>query len=622
MDEETGPPEARRADVGVMVRTFAAWALGMSGMWASARGWGGVVMFGPVQGEALRMVGGVTFIGAAGGWALRRWPLASAALWVAISALAMVVAAPNAGRSFGLAAAVSVAAAFAGLVGMSLWSRTTRSANPVAWPAVALVAAGQLGWGFTGAAWIAVLLSIGAFAAATHHDRDPGVSAAIVRHSQRMSGRVTGAVASAVNTGGESIALRAGRLARGVRSSGLLGPTVLAAAISLLLVVPILHRFATAPPTADLVSDFAPHIGHAATTSIIPLSITTPFAYPAFHVLTSLVSGLTGDVATAATVVLALAVALTAVILVWSCTLPMGERPAPGPRVGAAYAIALLVLETPLLISHMLRVGNPYDWAPTNHIYNSPTDVLVLPMALLLVVVIGRAIGTSTPGAWSRRWTGLLAALAMLSKPSMSMALVPAIPAMMIRRKRVRDVAGFVLRAFYIPTAIVFAWQVWYVASDPQRPGAVSVSIDPLATVRIASLDRVSLFFFAPAAATLGLCLWAGGRRFLRDPVVSLSMWCMGWSFVPLLLLAESGDRAADATFVKPATISWVVLNLVSWRFLAGEAVARWRDREIETLPRWIPVAAVWLVIGLVAGVVAYLEWVGVLQLPVRRTGA
>lgn len=595
-----------------------AWAAAMTGTRVVIRGGDPVVIYGPTGDEALRAIGLVVLAIVVALLLLRDRPWANVGAWAIGTVVAAVASAPTAGRAFGAFAAISAGASVAVFVGFRAWPTMPPRHQRIVLAALAPFTLAQWAWTrqVSWAAGAGILATLAVVAA--YHLEAERITA--------WHGAARTATLAAARRAWRTIATVAHQLAEVARRTAArpaTWPLVVAVTGSALLALPVIHRYAFSP-SRDLVSDYNIHLFHASRTTIVPFRLTTPFAYPGFHLSTALLRPVFGGVEGAATFLLVVAVGAAAVVLTWTGSIRFADREPIGWWAGSAFALATIFIETPLIIEQALRLGNPYDWAAVDHVFNSPTDLLVLPLALLQLLVLARAIRSDHLQRRSGLALAVLSVAAMVAKPSLAMVLVGALPLVVLLARRLSAaLVRYLLAWFYVPTAMVVAWQIWYLGAKEAGPDTVGIGIDPMATIRIVSLDRITPLFLLPEVVTIGLCVWAAGRRYLREPAIALALWSLLLSLVPLFLLAETGKRAGDATFAKPATICWVLLNLLSWRFLAGEAVT-WRRGRADgaAAPPWLLAVTAFLALCLVAGAISYLDAVGITTLPIRRTGA
>lgn len=613
-----------------------AWALGISGTRRALIG-PTIILETPVGRSAWWPVALATLVLVVVLVALRdRWGW-NAAAWAAGLVATSAVVSGTAGRSFGIFAALSAGIAVAGVVGLRPAPRWPDRRHLVAWWAIVPFALAQWSWARHAQPAVFGLLAVALAVVAAYHLVPEQVERwhrAVDRAITAVGGGTIRLVQTVVH---RTVHGTAGLVRRTWARPGA-WPLTVGVGTTMVALLPVVHRYAYAGP-GEIASDYYTHFNHAATSSIIPFKLTTPFAYPAFHLTTAALSPLFGGVEGAGTFVLCAVLGTTTGVLTWLCVRPFGGRVRTGWWAGTGFALLALLIESPLIISQALHVGNPYDWAPNAHVWNSPTDILLVPIAITQLIVLGRAM---RDGELDRRWArGLLAisTLAMVAKPSLSMVLVGALPLYLLASRRFRPTLLRCLGVgFYAPTLVVFVWQSWYLATQPPSNQHIEFAIEPMANLRIAGLDHTSPWFYLPPLLTLVLCVWSGGRRYWREPMIAIALWSLLVSLVPLFLLSETGRRSSDATFTKPMTMAWVVVNLLSWRFLWGEALSVWRgeprlDADLaeassgdvaaaeRRAPAWLVVAAVLLALSLVAGALVYLEAAGWMSLPTRQTG-
>jgi hypothetical protein len=582
-------PAARR-----VFPLVAAWCVGVIPALAVIHGSGGTTIYGPVQAAA------------------RPWLVAIPLAWVCLAAVrdhpmlvaiagraALVVACVlathgNVGARYGFTTAVLVLAADAALVdhgpGGPQWA-----ARP-AWGLAVLVAAGAL--------W-----SLGA-------PLPVPLAGAVIASGLRLARARRPDVTSRFDAAVDRALARAAGAARGAAPRIDVAMAVVVAAAQ----VPILHRYASKPPSVVGSSDFHRHLIIVRSGSFWPLHIPTP--HPLFHLsVLALVSPL-GE-AWATTVVLAIAAAILSVVLVALARRTFGGQDGLTGGWAAAFVVGYLLWESPAVLAHALRVGRHYDWAPSVHMFLSPTDDLLIPFALALVMLIGASLERPTSTA---RQGGVLAATCVacaLAKPSLVMALFPAIVIhLTVTRRATKPQVRFLATWIGLPVALVGAWQIWFLRTGggTDLPPMAAV-VKPFDTIRALHMEQASPLLFS-ALLIVPLCMWAGGRRYLATPAIALSCWSLLVGYAYLILVNETGPRRFDGTFAKPAYVCGAVLVLLSLRFLLGEAAAAWRAHRDghEPVPTWFAPAAAFAVISVASGVIGYLESVGLVVLASKVT--
>lgn len=604
-------------------RSLCAWVLGVVGPVAAIRGWGPVVMSHPVQARSIPLILVSTglFVATSPWW--RRSTSVTWAARVVVVLVSALLTASTAGRAPGAIAALAVVVALAALLPERPDPRRVcRSASSLA----VLLAAQALWIRDAGIAPSTVLLVAALVVSAGWPARPPtlteltGARAAIDRRMMRAAHRAASAARGF--RGALAATIRSSRDAR--RNLLLVGACAAGAGA---LMAPVFYRYASRPADVLGFADYEVHLDVASRVGFLPPRIPAP--HPLFHVGVALFAGPLGQ-EWATSLLLGVAVALTFVVMFRLASVDFAGRPGLGVALSLAFAAGQLVVESPSMLASALHIGDVNDWAPTNHMFLSPTDTLLVPLAVIVVVLLSRAFSSSdaTPtdlgaAAPLSRSQGVLLALAsmtaMLAKPSMNMALLVAVPALLVITGRIRTrLTVFLLAWFVTPSVVVLLWQTWFIETGAAGLPEAGIAIRPFETIRMVGLDQVGPLLFL-AALVVPLCLCVGPRRYLREPMVALSLLSMAASLVILVLFNETGARAGDGTFTKPAFISWAVLNVVSWRFLLGEAAhgegaAGWRARRRAW---WLP-AGVLVAVSTVAGVLTYLEAIGALRLATR----
>lgn len=626
----SNPPAERLAQIGIEVGCVAlAFGLGTAGAFLAITGWGQITVVSTLWNDAIIATAAVC-----SGWLVLdrllrgRHALQAVARGAALAA-ALALGAASAGRAVAVLAVVSVMVADAAL---TAWQPTPR------WPprphrvvplAVVVVALAQVAWLATGSVALGLVIDLVALALVELHHRraswfEPWYRGELVL-AQRLDDAGSGALRSVhrwwLGTGaswgrrGAASLRAAGAWVAARPASWRADPErSIAMAITAVLTGIIWHRYASEPAAVLGSSDFETHLFYVEQTSLWPLRV--PLPHPTFHIATATVALAVGTQA-ATVIVLSTASAITASMLVKLCRRSFGGSVPLPAWWGAAFAVATLFADTPSLISRALHIGNPWDWAPAARMVLSPSETVLFPIALALLVRTADAVRRARPPTTAE--TGTLAALAvaaMVTKPTFAVVLVPSVAAYLTMRRRwERHLATSLAIALVVPAIAVGVWQLWFLRVGAGGFPSSDVVIDPLATVRAVNLHRTTPLAISHMAV-VALCLWAGAKRYLGEPIVALAALGVGFAAIELLLLAEDGPRAFDGNFAKPAFTAGALLYLASWRFLLGEAAA-WRRRGGRA-PAWLIASVAFAVVNLVAGTLGYLEAVGALALPVH----
>lgn len=578
--------------------------VGLSGSVLSVRGWGPVDIYGPVRSDALArlVLGGLVFAVVGQVMLNARWQVPTMLRWcwnlVFVAGLTLLMWS-SAGRAYGLVAGLSLVLLQQILVsGPARRGVSATAGGPVL--AAGVVVAAQVAWTSALLGWTLGLLVTSAVVLLTASEAPKWFE---------PLDRATGAVVSAgamlrqlvgANAHEASAAARQSWSATISWLSGQRANLVLPTAAALgaaLFTAPIFWRYASGPPDVVHVTDYDTHLRLAAQIDLFPLYLTTP--HPIFHLSVRVVSLVLGQ-PLAATVVLAGSSAMLVGVLVWLCTIDFGGRAPVGKKVGVAFALGYFFVESPGMIAAAAQLGSRSSWVMLNHAFSSPTDTLQLPFIVLLVALCGLAIGATPERAPSGLLLAAVCIFSTLMKPSILVPLMIAIPVVLLLGRaeswRWRRCAWVML-----PGAALLAWQTWFLEVGAAGVPRAEIAIRPFEAVQLLGLSRANFLILAPAGVVL-LALWAAPRRYLADPMIRLSLVSTAVAVAVMLLLNETGARRTDGSFTKPATAAWIVLHVMSWRFLLGEAIAQSRGRRS---PVWVWIAVAFLAIGVISGIIA-----------------
>lgn len=597
----------------------AAFWIGTWGLRDILAGRGAITIYAPVGADGWRAVALVSALWLVAATVSRRSPLLVWLWRVAAIAAGVALTASNVGRSIGGAAVLSVMVAHAALVEWRPRSGWPERPRQVAWAALVPLAASQVVWTTQRTAWPTIaLLGLGLAAVEAHH-RWPAVPE---RWYLRVAAWIrlgAATMATAGRRGAASVRLRSGwcrGMVRRVRADPV--PCIVGAAGALVM-LPIAYRYSSTPSDVLAASDFPLHLEKAREIEWIPFRPTAP--HPLFHLTVAALLPVVG-LAWASTLVISAVGALTAVVLYSVGRGAFAGRGPLSPLVAAAFALGYFIADSPALVAQWLRVGNPRDWAPSLHVYLSPTDTLLVPFAILLVVLTGRSV-RDHPGEGAGRGWGLtvVAMATVLAKPSFTIAFLPAIALYLVLAGRMdRSLIVYLAKWLYLPSALVVVAQIWFLEAGVNDVGESGIALEPLATLRMLNLGKGGPLIFA-GALIIALAWWAAGRRFLAEPVMALSLTTLLVALVILLLFRETGVRSEHPVFSKPATIVTGVVTVLAWRSGVGDAVAAWSARSERPLPVWFWLGGAFLALTLLGGVLGYLDSAGAISLPVRPTG-
>ncbi len=382
-------------------------------------------------------------------------------------------------------------------------------------------------------------------------------------------------------------------------------------ACSALLLLPVFRRLVVDPSAFVAgTNDFAFHIGFALEhTSFLPPRLPAP--HPLFHLSVAAFAPVLGG-EWAAVVVACLGVAATALVLVLVGRTPVGSATSGLPLPAAcAFALGWIVIESPTVL-WQLATGRDGPFAIV-HFWGSPTEVLTVPLAILLVLLLGSM--ADDPGRWEQPepWFLLGAALVVgaAAKPSVPLVLVPAVLVLCLASPRWRSVdRGRLLARFVLPAALIAAAQTAFLMWGTVPTGDSGFRFAPLEVARAAGMGSGVIFWSFPLLMLVTTPLLC--HRLRGDTCLHLSLLATVVALPPMLLLAETGPRAGDAALLKTGFVGATLVSVFWLRALVAELVDGRRpsaERSGRTATR-LTLAAV-AVLLVVAGVVAYLDAVG-----------
>lgn len=542
--------------------------------------------------------------------------------------------ASTAGRAQGLVAWAAAMAAHAALVRWEPATGYPQRQTLVAWSALPVLVAASLAWLEVGSLPLTLGLLAGALVLVDLRHRRPEAFA--FEHAARVRAQSTAVaawtwlrtlagrgraavVAMEIPERTRQAATQAwGRLLIGIRDPEL----VLAFVASMILMGLIAYRYSSQPPSVLGSADYENHLWYSDRASIWPFQVSVP--HPGFHQSVAALRSVLGRT-WASTVLLAVASGVVGAQLVGIARRRFGGRPGLPAWWGLGFAVAVIFADTPALIARALHVGNPWDWAPAARMVLSPTDTLLLPFAIATVVLVARAVTrdrASAPdldpvAALGSPWPLAAVTLAgSLVKPSLLLALLPGLAGyLVVSRRSSRRLLRHLSIGLLAPAAVAIGWQVWFLTTGPGDFEGSQIAIAPLATIRQVGIDRASPLLVSHLLV-VPLALWVDRRRYLGSPTIAILLWSLLASFGLMLLLEEQGPRGGDGNFAKPAFIVGSLLFVFTWRYVLGAVAERRASGEGRAL--WFVPAVALGATCLVAGVLGYLEAVGLLALPTR----
>ena len=562
-----------------------------------------------------------TLAGALLAAATRRSILATALALPALAAPALA-SAHRFGWTTGLVAGALVPPAVASVAGPgSTWPR--RSTRPMVWvlPATLLVGAVWAGTssvatsalaaapaGIVGLAYLTGWAPLVAADRATLDALDR--FDALVQRIARRTG-ATGRLLAARALG----ARRDLRAAGGMRE---VAGTAGAAAIAAAWTAPMFHHLVQHPTEPVMgVSDFAFHLELARDMSLWPFHLTMP--HPVFHLAVRALDPVLG-LAASPVVLLSLSCAVAAAVLVRFAREGAHGRDPLGPVAAALFAVGFFASESPVVLLQWIGLADPAPFAPV-HLWGSPTETVALATALVLLPLLVRVTSGpgTTPASYRRAPTWSLATavvVATLAKPAMTIVLVPGIALHLVVTGRwtgrtVRHLALW----FALPAIAVTGWQTWFLETGQSPRLRTGFTIDPFALLDTTYRWGEGGALFWTAVLVVAAAIVVGRRRFVGEPIVSLTLCAMLFAVALLLLMRETGERALHGNLAKPAYHCWVVLWILAGRFWLVELRDALRSGDPAARRRAAGIAAAATVV-LVSGVLAHLEATGVMTLP------
>ena len=519
----------------------------------------------------------------------------------------------TAGRIHGVWCVLATSAAALALRGLCTAGRsTTRSITGVV--VLGAVAAAGLAWALDGAGPVPLVVLVVPAA----------IGLAVIGDDRLVAvgdRRIASASVSVRSSSRRALArLRAapGRVVDRWSSCSIRVTMAVSGVLAAVLTAPIFHRLAADESTfVNGFNDFRSHLDLAAQMKWSPLRVTAP--HPVFHVSVRLLGNLLGETA-AVTVVLSVAVGLSIASLTWIATQPFAGRPGLSARVAPLFSLGFLFIESPAVTLQALHLLPDDSRYAAVHIWANPTEVMVLPFVFLFVVKVAELLGSERPERRLVLTTATLTVATTMTKPALTLALVPALVLLLLlRRSAGRAATGALVGAVVVPAAAIVVWQTWFLEAGNLPYGRSEFELRPFATVRSLQLGGDGPWFWL-ALVIVPLAVWIGRRAFLRDRTVVVTLASLGCALAILLLFEEGGIRQFDGNLAKPAYYAWVLLFAWSFRYvvvaLADERATRAAGGR---RPGWVTVSVVVLALLVTGGVTAWLDAVGAISVPVPR---
>jgi hypothetical protein len=326
-----------------------------------------------------------------------------------------------------------------------------------------------------------------------------------------------------------------------------------------------------------------------------------PVPHPGWTVAVKLTTPFLGDVRSV-TLILAVATGAATAVLITIARSMWDDRPPLAWPLACALGIGFVVMENPaVLVPRTSGIWGRYLESGTHargggffplHMWATPTITMSMPFVfalIALVLLVMREVEVDSPRLARHRWAllGLTVASTMV-QPATTLAFVPAVPVyLLISRRLSRPMARELGLCFVLPGTAVVLGQVWFLSSDVSPWERATWLWRPFWSFSYFGLDRP---VFWATFLIFPLALWAGGRRYLRDPAVALSIVAMVVSAGPFLMLEQTSTYDVhDGDLGVPLGMAFIVSFVSTLRFMLLEAQELWRRRSTGTVaPPWV----------------------------------
>lgn len=288
--------------------------------------------------------------------------------------------------------------------------------------------------------------------------------------------------------------------------------------------------------------------------------------------------------------------------------------------LGAAY----FFMETPVLILLALHAVPQTTPFATVHWWGNPTFLASLPFTFLALPLIERAIDASEdpdPGAWSasgaRVGMATVLVLGSAAKPSFTLMLLPALPVYLLAVRKVHRRTFFRMCAWaLVPTALVVAWQAWFLGTGQSGEFRSGWVFDPIVEPLYGWRNMGPVFWFP--LALLVLAVWTSKGRLVRERSVQLVLLALAVALPLMLTVRETGNKSGEGNMAVPAQACVAALLVLAIRTIAWDVLGAWERRR--TTGAGMPVSS-WVagfVVGalLLGGALSLLDGSGLIHVP------
>jgi hypothetical protein len=352
---------------------------------------------------------------------------------------------------------------------------------------------------------------------------------------------------------------------------------------------PLLTRLISDPTAQHMdTNDFEFHVDLALReTSWWPFEVPAP--HPLFHLgVRALAPLLGGGLATL--VVMSAAVSLTMLAVISIGRYPIGARAGLDPVGAAVLALVWLIAESPTALYEWVSGAKaPYAII---HFWGSPTEVVFIPLAFLLTLVVGDMLQQPTRyrGAAPSSLVIGLVVLTALAKPSLGLLLAPAAVVVLLTSKQWRGGTRPVITIFVIPSVLVAIGQTAFLVWGPMPTGRSGFAIAPFDVVgEVVKAGGLPFWVLLAVMGVLAAAVWG---QLGSDPCVRLSSIGLLIGMAPMILLKETGPRAEDGALLKLGFAASALLVVFVMRAAAVELRDRWsvqgwaavRQRRVATI--------------------------------------